>query len=222
MKNVTPFKKEKDVLTAGLPDPFITARVLEKREALYLLRTGDGVLKQGRKADGCLLQPEINDFVLIWEDKEEGAFILNVLIKEGTRSHLVFKGETALQTTSGTLKIEGEAVEVKASKTAAVCAPEVNLSGMTGKVRFISFSFICSAAFAHMERISIAIEKCNSVIGRLTQRIKDSFRRVERIDQTRAGMIRQIAEERFSVKADHAAILAENDVKIDGEKIHIG
>jgi hypothetical protein len=54
----------------------------------------------------------------------------------------------------------------------------------------------------------------DSVLGRLTERIKNSFRRVEQLDQTKAGHISHIAEERYSVKAGHASIIAEDDVKI--------
>jgi hypothetical protein len=221
MKNVMTLRREEEARSSGGPGSLSAATVLDIREKSYLLASDDGSSRWGRKADGCLLQPAIRDRVLIWEDGREDAFILSVLIKEGAESFVAFEYDAVL-TAPGRLKIRGASVEVTGSEEAALKAPEVSLKGRKGDVMFVHFSFLCRSAFAHMERVSLVMEKCQSVIGRLTQRIRDSFRRVERVDQTRAGMILQTAEERFSAKGRHAVIVAENDVKIDGEKIHIG
>jgi hypothetical protein len=216
MKNLRPLTVNPDA------ESFAACRIIGKEGEDYLILTEDGQLRRGKKADGCLLQPEINDRALVWQGSKDEVFILSILVKDTDSSRVVFKGDATVQAASGFMKIEGETVEITASRVAEVQAPEVNLKGRTGKVRFIDFSCISTTALLHLEKVSLIVERMDSVLGRLTQRVKNSFRWVEQLDQTKAGHISHIAEERYSVRAGHAAIIAEDDVKIDGSKIHLG
>ncbi len=66
------------------------------------------------------------------------------------------------------------------------------------------------------------IETLDTVCGRLTERLKTSFRWIENFEQTKAGRISTIVKERFAVRARHASLLTEEDVSIDGKKIRLG
>ncbi|MEI7636766.1 MAG: DUF3540 domain-containing protein [Syntrophus sp. (in: bacteria)] len=216
MKNLRPLTVNPD------SESFAACRIIGKEEEDYIVLTDSSQLLRGTKADGCLLQPEISDLALVWQSSKDEVFILSILVKNSDSSQIVFKGDATIQTASGLMKIEGEAVEIAASQVVDVQAPEVNLKGRTGKVRFVDFSFLATTALLHLEKVSLIVEKMDSVLGRLTQRVKNSFRWVEQLDQTKAGHISHIAEERYSVRAGHANIIAKDDVKIDGSKIHLG
>ena len=222
MKSVIPMKNPRLAMVDPDTESIAPCRIIGKEEDGYRILTEDGRIRNGKKADGCLLQPEINDRVLVWQGRRDEVFILSVLVKDNDASKIVFKGDTTIEAESGAMKIEGETVEIAASRVAHVQAPEVNLRGRTGNIRFIDLSCLATTALVHMEKASLIVEKMDSILGRLTERIKNSFRRVEHLDQTKAGHISHIAKERYSVKAGHASIIAEDDVKIDGEKIHLG
>lgn len=222
MKSVLLMKNLRPLTVTPDAESFMACRIIGKEEEDYRILTDGGQLLRGKKADGCLLQPEINDLALIWQSGKDEVFILSILVKNSDSSQVVFKGDATIQTASGLMKIEGETVEIAASQVVAVQAPEVNLKGRTGKARFVDFSFLATTAFLNLEKVSLIVKKMDSVLGLLTQRVKNSFRWVEQLDQTKAGHISHIAEERYSVKAGHAAIIAKDDVKIDGSKIHLG
>ncbi|MDQ5985083.1 MAG: hypothetical protein CSYNP_00787 [Syntrophus sp. SKADARSKE-3] len=222
MKSVVSMKNPRLAMVDPNSESIVPCRIIGKEDGDYLILTEDGRIRNGKKADGCLMQPEINDRVLVWQGRRDEVFILSVLVKANDASCIVFKGDTTIEAVSGVMNIEGETVEIAASRVAHLQAPEMNLDGRTGRIRFIDLSLIAATALAHMERASLIVDKMDSILGRLTEHIKNSFRRVEHLDQTKAGHISHIAEKRYSVKAGHASIIADDDVKIDGEKIHLG
>ncbi len=222
MKNVRLLKRRTDVREESFLTGFISARVVGRDGGRFLLRTEGGMVLRGRKADGCLLEPETNDLVLVWNDGCEGGFIVNVLVMEDAQARLVLGGGVAMRSEAGTLTIEGETLRLSATRSATVEAPQIDLRGIRGNARFSSFSLICRVAGAYAEKMTAVADVLDSVAGRLTQRARDCFRWIERIDQTKAGRITHIAEDHFAVKAGRASMLADKDVKIDGKKIHLG
>ena len=62
----------------------------------------------------------------------------------------------------------------------------------------------------------------NLVTDRLTQRIKNSFKTVEGLDQQTSLNFLQTIGKTLSIRSRDAVITARKDVKIDGERIHMG
>ncbi len=62
----------------------------------------------------------------------------------------------------------------------------------------------------------------HSTLERLVQKTRDSFRWTERLDESRAGRMRQSVKGRYHLNAEAASILAKKQVKIDGDKIDLG
>jgi hypothetical protein len=58
--------------------------------------------------------------------------------------------------------------------------------------------------------------------GRIVERAQESYRDVQTLAQTRAGRIRLVAEKTFHVLGTRALLKAHEDVKIKGDKIHLG
>jgi len=209
-----------DVIYALRRESFYTGRIIAQKQDVFFLVAPDGTHLWGKKATSCLLNPAVGDIVLAWNDRSQGAFIVSVLIRDNPGMSLVFDGPTTI--TSGPLTIQGPAIAIDASESASMSAPKVDLSGSQGQARFTSFSLMASSFYGHGESLSAVVRTCQTVMQRVTQRVKDSFRTVERIDQTKAAVISQTASGRFSINAGHAAIVAEDDVTIDGDKIHLG
>ena len=60
------------------------------------------------------------------------------------------------------------------------------------------------------------------VAQRATQRLKSCYRWVEEIEHITAGQMIHKVSNLFSVRARQTAITAKDDVKIDGERVHLG
>jgi hypothetical protein len=220
MDTLTNPTRDGDMIHGLRQESFYTGRIIAEKKGEYFLVGPDGTRRWAKKAGSCLLKPATGDIVLAWNGQIQGTFIISLLIRENQGMHLIFEGPTTI--TSGPLAIQGPVISIDASESASMRAPEVDLSGSKGRARFTTFSFIASSFYGHCEQVTTIMRSCHSVMQRLTQRVRDSFRTIERIDETRAAIISQTASGRFSVNAGHAVIVAEDDVTIDGEKIHLG
>ncbi|MBF0529302.1 MAG: DUF3540 domain-containing protein [Deltaproteobacteria bacterium] len=209
-------------------EPTAQAMILDKARVIkidpdsILLLTQGGVALSGQKAAGCLLNPEIGDTVLIVREPSESAFILNILVRGATPGRIVIQGDITLESQGGVLRLGGESVELAARESASVKAPRVNLQGVRGEATFHSFSFIADQVLGRMKRLSVVAQTIDTVAERLVQRLKDCFRRVEGMDETRAGQVNIKARELMNLRAGDASITAENDVKVDGATIRLG
>jgi hypothetical protein len=217
MKNVVPIKK-----TAPRPVALSYGQVTCRKEDRWFVLTEDGRLIGAQKADGCLLTPELGDRVLVAEDGGEEGFILNILVKSGARSTVVIPGVGEITSGDGDLSIAADAINVSARERASFAAPEMSFTGVTARTSFLSFSFLAQTLEARIGKAATMIETLDTVIGRLTERLKTSFRWIENFEETKAGRISTIVKERFAVRARHASLLTEEEVSIDGRKIRLG
>jgi len=222
MRNVTMFRQRATPDTASSGSTIDTARVVRVDDGEFLLLTPDTLALRGKKAAGCLLEPELNDTVLIVRNTPEGVFILTVLERGGGVSRIILNGDTTLCATGGSLRLSGDTIELTAEKSATLDAPDMKLQGVRGDASFLNFSLTASVAEAKAGKLSLVASSIDTVAERITQRVRDCFRWVSRMDQTKAGQVSISAENRFDVKADAAALIADGDVKIDGDKIRLG
>ena len=188
------------------------ARVEDKDGDAYRVHLENGDIICAQRAKGCLLVPETGDEVLV-ADNGVQAFILNVLTREGDG------GRITLPKTS---VIEGNEISFTATRGLTMEAPRISLAGILGEMRFKGFSVLSQWCDARIKKITATAESWDSVVGRLTERIRDSYRRIDNTEQTTAGRIRTIVKGRFSLSAKNAALTAEEEVNLDGKKIHIG
>jgi len=217
MKNVVQLKK-----AAVWPVALCYGQITGRREDRYFVLTDDGRVLWAQKADGCLLTPDIDDRVLLAESNGDDGFILTVLVKSGNRSDVVLPGAGTIRTGAGDLALQADTIAVSARKSASFAAPEFSLTGVTAEVSFFAFSFLAQTLEAQIRKASTMIDALDTICGRVTQRIRTSFRWIENFEQTKAGRISTIVKERFAVRASHASLLAEEEVTVDGKKIHLG
>jgi hypothetical protein len=198
----------------GLPreTTLLYARVEGKNGDLYRVHLDNGDALSAQRAGGCLLAPETGDEVLI-ADNGERAFILSVLTREGDMGSIVLPA---------TSTIEGEEITFTARRGMNMEAPRISLTGILGEVKLKGVSLISQWCDARIQKITTTAEIWNRVVGRLNERIRDSYRRIENTEQTTAGRIRTIVKGRFSLSSKNAALTAEEEVNLDGKKIHIG
>jgi hypothetical protein len=210
MNNIIPLKRHEQHREAA----FLFARVDGKDGDAegYRLRLANGDQRFAQRAGGCLMVPETGDEVLIADDGLR-TFILTVLTREGDR------GRISLPESS---TIEGGEIAFSASRVLALEAPRISLAGILGEARFSGLTILAKWCDTRIKKITMVAESWDSVIGRFTARIRDSYRRIENTEQTTAGRIRTIVKGRFSLSAKNAALTAEEEMNMDGKKIHIG
>ncbi|MEW6262380.1 MAG: DUF3540 domain-containing protein [Thermodesulfobacteriota bacterium] len=188
-------------------------RVMDREGGRFHVLTEAGVVLAVKKADGCLLEPEINDLVLITHGGRAGGFILSVLMKEGDLSRITLKGQA---------RLEAEEFTLAADRKTAIEAPDIQIEGLRGRLNFLSFALNTGHMSAVIEKAEIVARNAHLLLNRLTERLNNCFRWVENLDQLKAGRISRMVKERFSLKARQALIRADEQVTVDADQIHLG
>ena len=150
-----------------------TARVIRRDGAEFLLLTCGSIALRGRKAAGCLLEPEENDTVLLARNLAAGNYILTVLERAGAPGRVILEGDTTLSVNAGKLAINGDAVDIEGRESATLQAPEIAVKGLSANISVHALSAESASASISAARLSIVSTIFDTVSERLTQRLKD-------------------------------------------------
>ena len=189
----------------------------------------EAMLTPGRalRAESCLLQPECGDTVLVCSAVAVGVttvpYILAVLSRiQPAQGTLVLPGGAHISADQGLLQIDAAHIHLNGSQSVAFKAPQLEVVAAAGKLRFSSLDTTISECSAQLGALHMVAQSVHSTVARLVQKATNSFRWTSQLDETRAGRMRLAVTERFALKAQHASVIAEGQVKIDGEKIDLG
>jgi hypothetical protein len=185
---------------------------------------GEYSVSRAVRAQSCLIEPECGDVVLVCCGVPQTAsYIIAVLVRAAPCSaSMVLPGGVALETEEGALRVVGRSVALHASERIALQAACVDMDAIRGDVRFSRLNMSVQHVQAALGVVSSVAQQVTSTVGRLIQKARDSVRWVEGLDETRAGRMRVQVDERLRITARNASLLAEKQVKIDGEKIDLG
>jgi hypothetical protein len=149
------------------------------------------------------------------------------------------KGNLALHAPEGDIElVSGGSVRCQGGKGVALSAgtssmtlgrTDVSLSSDQLKLASASAQILFAEASYHGVRFSATVEharlivkKLESVVVWLFERARSVFRRVEDLHQLEAGRTRTVVQGTHFVKGKRTVIEAEDDVKLDGRRIHLG
>lgn len=116
-----------------------------------------------------------------------------------------------------------EAIELRVGDTAVVLDPEtLALTSRRAEVAFGDTLFTGTTVVAVVERAKHVAGVIETEAQRLVTRAKERYEDVEDVALLRAGRIRQLAKGALHLFSGRAVIRADEDVAIDGKKIHLG
>ncbi|MGH8371422.1 MAG: DUF3540 domain-containing protein [Gammaproteobacteria bacterium] len=176
------------------------------------------------QAVSCLVEPQVGDKVVLYSD-QDASFILHILSRPdetATRTITLGKGAT-LATAAGEISImAGKGIN-------AVTPGHVNLMSSQLMITSREADSTVSHWRSHSEiaEIESASFKLKTVsfemrADRLLQRIKNCFRWIEELDQLKAGQLFYDIKNVLTMRGKHSVIMAEEELKLDGERIHMG
>ncbi len=188
----------------------------------FSVLTESGRLLRARRAAACLLDPEPGDLVLLYPGGAAKTYILSVLEKRRTDSTLSFPGDVRLAADAGTIRLAGHDVGLNAEGTLKAEAGEMVLQGVRGEAVFAEASFVAARFKGAIHAAEIVYGTLRSAARLMIMALRDSIRRVDGVDSVEAGRMRTRVAGSYGLKAGRATLRAEQDVCIDGEKIHLG
>lgn len=116
---------------------------------------------------------------------------------------------------------EHSALELDGART-ALHTNEVAVRAESANVQMKDANLVLGTLRTTVGRIREKAEVVERTAGRIVERARESYREVEGLSQTRAGRVRWVAEQAFSVLGERVTVKAREDVKVKGEKIYLG
>ena len=110
----------------------------------------------------------------------------------------------------GRLKAAGEATEIAKAFSSE------------GTAVFETLSYAGARVSAEVQRAKTKLATLDSVVGRLSQRAENAFRRVTGIDRSEAGHVDMVAKTVMRFRASNTVVTAKGVVKVDGDQIQLG
>lgn len=208
-------------------------RLLAAGETFAVADTPLGALSCQRAAS-CLLRPEAGDLALVAlpSPGRGAAFILAVLerAEAGSPATLDLASGARLCAAEGGVHIEA-AQGISLSTPAQLSASAGGMSFASGKMNFAtgsvrwladSFSFVGKLLELVTQRFTETAAERETQAGTWTQRLGDSYRHVQELDETQAGMVRTLARDTALLHGRVTHVQAEEFVKVDGQEVHLG
>lgn len=134
------------------------------------------------------------------------------------------EGDLTLEAPAGRVTIVARDGVVLRSGESAVTVADAGIDARAaraelgaGEARLVARSLTTVAESARHVAGVVEVEAT-----RVVERVKNAYREVEELAQTRAGRVRVVARAAMHLMSGRAVIRAEQDVKVKGEKIHLG
>jgi len=193
-------------------------------EDMSFVVEADSGLYRAKQAVSCLVRPEIEDRVLVAWNSVGECYILAILERAGSeKTSLSFQGDVDLRVMEGRLRVVAQdGVDLASSKDISLNSSSLKVYSSEGEMTIERLIFLGSLFHGQVEKIKLIANSFDSVVERLSQRIKRAYRFVEELDQLKAGSLNYLVKKALSLRGKYSLFTAEEDVKIDGERIHMG
>jgi hypothetical protein len=190
---------------------------------LYRVDTGCGTL-EARRAVSCLVEPLAGDTVLVSQTNSGGCHVLGILERQAdAATSLAFEGDVDLNTRNGRLRVTAQqGIDLVSPEDATLVSRHLQVHAGEGEVNIPQLSFLGSALQAQVETVKLFGKACDSVFERVSQSVRRSFRRVEEMETLSAGQLDYVVKKIMSLRGKHSVLTAEENVRIDGDKILMG
>lgn len=200
-----------------------SGRVTLCRDKHYAVETDLGPVSALRSL-GCLLEPEPGDTVLLALDARGKNYILTVLERENQSPATVSApGDMRIRAANGSLDLAAnQGVNLLTPETASVTARELAVTAARAEVSLDKASFFSRILNANTDACRFIGRTVEQIAGNMVQRFTRCVRKVEELDQTRAGTADYQGEQLMNLRGGQTVMTAKETVRVDGERILMG
>jgi hypothetical protein len=181
----------------------------------FAVATEEGVA-EADAAVSCLVRPEPGDMVLLSMDDGGCAYILSIL-ERGRKVVTTLAFESGLE-----VQVRNGGMSVATEEVISFAAGDFELSAQRARVNTDCLSFLGNVIESRIARIKVIAESVDSVVKRLVQRLRSSYRYVEEHDEIQSASTRMLVDGTLTMQTKNTMHTAEGHIKIDAEQIHLG
>ncbi len=212
-------------LTHAQPEPgatgLIQAKVADAGEDICRLAGAAGSFT-ARRAASCLLQPAPGDTVLAAE-VGGSTWILAVLTRGDSPAVLPLPADSTIKVAQGSLKLAvQDELTLAAGRQVSALAPEVSVQAARATVGLGALQLAAGLVEATVDRVKTVVDLLDTVAQRVRVKAGSMHREVEDLDHLQAGQLFYSIKSVLNMRGKHTVISAESEVRVDGERIHLG
>lgn len=176
------------------------------------------------RAFSCMVEPMVNDTVLFSTDAGMQCHILAIIERpDCTDTRLAFPGDVTLNAGQGKLHLNGQqGISISSQQSINQTSEEYNLIAKKALFGIENLTAIGWKLVSKIHNVQTIADTVETVAANLLQKLKNSFRVIEGVDQTKSRDVINTVKNLYSLRSTQAAILAKNDIKVDAERIHMG
>jgi len=115
-----------------------------------------------------------------------------------------------------------EGIDLVSAKDTALISAQLSVNCVQAEVTIQHLSFFGNFLQGQIQKIKLIGQACDSVFERVSQRAKRCYRRVEDLEQLTAGQLNYRVKKLMSLRGKYSVLTAEENVRIDGDKILMG
>jgi hypothetical protein len=198
-------------------------RVTGSEGPFFTVETGSTEMK-ATKSVSCLVEPLMGDTVLMSIAPSGTCYILGILERENVGpASLVFEGDVEFKAKEGRFRVAAQkGIDLVSAKDTALVSPELSINSVQAEVSIQHLSFFGTLLQGQIQKIKLIGQTCDSVFERVSQRVKRCYRWVDELEQLKAGQLNYLVKKLMSLRGKYSVLTAEEDVRIDGDKILMG
>jgi hypothetical protein len=184
----------------------------------------DGSIVNATMAFSCLVKPQVDDVVLVSCLGSEFTVLAIMQRSESQQDiQMQIPANLRIDTPNGALNLSANTdLSLHAGQKAQIIAKDAGIISQTVNVNSHTLSSQSSETHIQTGNLRIFADACDSVIGRVTQRAENVMRWVEGVESLSLGSLIQNVRKSFTSRSSQAIITARQDMRIDGERIHMG
>lgn len=173
----------------------------------YLVQLDSGSTQLSDKAFSCTFNPVVGDYVSLIKSPNKGLFI-NIILQRTTSDKAV-------------LEVDQD-FHIRSKTSINLQSNEIHTCAQNHQVTSDTYEQFSNKLNIKSKTTHFQSDAVDSHIGRIMQRVKDSFKIIERLEQVKANDIIHNIKNAFIQRSKQVDITAQHDVKINGDRIHMG
>lgn len=173
-----------------------------------------GTLRCAKKAVTCLLSPVPGDYVAVLTDGSN-YFVTDILVRSDPNSANIIESDVPVS-------ISGTSVEIKATEKFNVVSASGLLCLDSLQVMASKLGITADTADSKLKTISHFGDSLKTAVKQSLMRAGSSLRIIEKGDVHKAKNTEISSEKMLSVKAEMTCVSAKKDLRMLGERLHLG
>jgi len=184
----------------------------------------DFSVQRVKRAVSCVIEPQVGDLVMLCDAPHEHcSFILSVLVQSNSDAgRLCLPGGVTLQTEGKQLTVHADGIDLRGRETIGLSTVHLDVNAAVATTRVGHLQTWAETIETTADRVTLFAKTFTQQLGRMITRVRESWRKVEGLDETQAARIRVHVEGAHQLNAEHVTVNAEGFVRIDGKTINLG